>query len=113
MLGEKFAFRQKLKLEFQAQLDAARDRIAECYNLHGRQFRFPQDFYLRSFTLKNSGRVQEITFFDRDLPELKACLSDIIKSFQVSPFTDDDTLPGDVQGFRCRIFEPTARFELP
>ncbi len=112
LLAEKFAFYEKLQSEFQAQLERKRGRIEHCYNLHGLPSTNPQNidpFF--KLILKNSGRVQEIVFFNGASPELKACLTDIIQPFQVSPFTDHETLTVDVNEFRCRILERTELFQ--
>jgi hypothetical protein len=112
LLAEKFAFYEKLKSEFQAQLEGARSRIEHCYKLDGLPSTNPQNFDpFFKLTLEKSGRVQEIIFFNGASPELKACLSPILQSFQVSPFTDHETLTVDVNEFRCRILDRTEVFE--
>jgi hypothetical protein len=111
-LAEKFAFYEKLESEFQPRLTGARGAIEQCYKLHGLPSTNPKNvdpFF--KLHLEKSGRVQEIVFFNGASPELKACLSDIIKPFQVSPFTDHDTLTFDVNEFRSRILERTEVFE--
>jgi hypothetical protein len=112
LLAKKLAFYEKLQSEFQAQLEGARGRIEQCYKLYPLKSGNTQNHDpFRKLILKNSGRVQEIIFFDGDSDELKACLSDIIQPFQVSPFTDHDTLTVDVNEFRSRILEQTEVFE--
>jgi len=112
LLAEKLAFYEKLQSEFQAQLEGARGRIAQCYKLYPLKSGNTQnhDPFLK-LILKNSGRVQQIIFFNGASSELKACLSDIIQPFQISPFTDHDTLTVDVNEFRSRILERTEVFE--
>jgi len=113
-LAEKHAFYKKLESEFQAQLSGARGAIEQCYKLHGLPSTNPQNFDpFHKLILEKSGRVQEVTFFNGASRELKACLSPILQSFQVSPFTDHETLTVDVNEFRCRIWtwELTELFE--
>jgi hypothetical protein len=112
LLAEKLAFYDKLESEFQVQLEGARGRVEQCYKLHGLPSANAENHSsFRKLILKNSGHVQEITFFNGDSDELKACLSDIFQSFRVSPFTDHETLTVDVERFRGRIWERTEVFE--
>lgn len=109
--AKKLATYEKLEAEFDAQLATARPAIERCFQQHGPSSMNPQNhdpFF--KLIMASTGRVKQIVVFDGASPAFQACILEIFRHFQCSPFPYDKTLTINVHDFRCTVGERSALF---